>query len=423
MKKCNNVTDYERMNQVGEGQYGQVFQARCKRTGRVVALKKLKVASEKDGFSITSIREITTLRQLKHRNVVDLVEIVTNKQLPGAHRKAAAGAAAASGTSSGSPGDLGEEVDEEDGSKDDSIYMVFEYLEYDLQGLMNAQFSDTNLRLTAAHVKSYMNQLLEGVAFMHTNKVLHRDLKAANILVSRTGRLKIADWGLARPENGSLRAYTPTVFTLWFRPPEILMGIPKYDSAADMWSVGCIFGEMMRRGPPLMMGTNDTEQIDKIFSLCGTPKLHASAPGVAADLSYRHDVWPSVAEMCPNWHLFAELPPKPRQLQQLFNGNGHMARNGAPLKVTHRDVTVKGLDMLERLLTLDPTKRISATDALNHEYFWAEGRPVDPDMYVFCLVQFLPPLPIEDSAKNCELTACAAIFPKQVAEVSFAVCA
>merc|ERR1712167_461225 len=126
---------------------------------------------------------------------------------------------------------------------------------------------------------------------------------------------------------------------------------------------------------------------------------------------------------CPNWHLFAELPPKPRQLQQLFNGHGHMARNGAPLNVTHRDVTVKGLDMLERLLTLDPTKRISATDALNHEYFWAEGRPVDPDMYIFCLVQFLPPLPIEDSAKNCELTACAAIFPKQVAEVSFAVCA
>jgi serine/threonine protein kinase len=382
-KKCNNVTDYERVAQVGEGQYGQVFQARCRRTGRVVALKKLKVASEKDGFPITSIREINTLRNLKHPNIVDLVEIVTNRQLSSAHRKAAFAASSADGIS-GSPGDFKDEEDEEDGSKDGSIYMVFEYLEYDLQGLLNAQFTDVNMRVSPVHVKSYMKQFLEGVRYMHTNKILHRDLKAANILVSRTGRLKIADWGLARPENAKLQRYTPTVFTLWFRPPEILMGILKYESSADMWSVGCIFGEMLRRGGPLMaaMKDDDVEQIDKIFSLCGTPKLDSSAPGVAEDPNYRHDLWPGVAEMCPNWHLFAELPPKPRQLQQMFGGNAHVARHGAPVKVTHRDVTVKGLALLERLLTLDPKKRISAADALNHDYFWAEGQPAEPETYV-----------------------------------------
>ena len=381
VKKCNNVTDYERVMQVGEGQYGQVFKAKCKRSGRIVALKKLKVACEKDGFPITSIREINTLRNLKHPNIVDLVEIVTNRQLGSAHRGAAASNAPAVGTA-GSPLYMGDDIDEEDESKDGSIYMVFEYLEYDLQGLLNAQFADVNLRLTPAHVKSYINQLLEGVAFMHTNKILHRDLKAANILVSRNGQLKIADWGLARPENGKMQRYTPTVFTLWFRPPEILMGIPKYDSSADMWSVGCIFGEMLRRGPPLMTGANETDQIEKIFSLCGTPKLNSSAEGVADNPSYQHDVWPSVGEVCPNWHLFANTPPKTRQLQQLFGGNAHLANKSGSAKLQFRDVTVKSLDLLERFLTLDPKKRMSAADALNHDYFWAEGRPADPKTYV-----------------------------------------
>ena len=155
------------------------------------------------------------------------------------------------------------------------------------------------------------------------------------------------------------------------------MGIPKYDSSADMWSVGCIFGEMLRRGPPLMTGANETDQIEKIFSLCGTPKLNSSAEGVADNPSYQHDVWPSVGEVCPNWHLFANTPPKTRQLQQLFGGNAHLANKSGSAKPQFRDVTVKSLDLLERFLTLDPKKRMSAADALNHDYFGQrDGLPI-----------------------------------------------
>ena len=174
-RQCRVVSDYERLRQVGKGAYGEVFMARCKTTNKVVALKKLLMVSpQRDGFPIYSIREITLLKRVQHENIVNLVEIVTNKARHGGG------------------------VSEDAADADNSIYMVFEYLEYDLQGLLGAAKCDASVKITQAHVRSYAKQLLEGVSYMHHLNILHRDLKGSNILVGRNNQLKIADWGLAR---------------------------------------------------------------------------------------------------------------------------------------------------------------------------------------------------------------------------------
>jgi serine/threonine protein kinase len=271
-----------------------------------------------------------------------------------------------------------------------SIYMVFEYCEYDLQGLLAASKVDASVRLTAHHVRSYAYQLLEGLAFMHTNRFLHRDIKGCNILVGANNVLKIADWGLARPENDSIKKYTPNLITLGFRPLEILLGCAKYDTSADIWSAGCILGELLLRSPmfPVYPNQSEAEHVQHIFNVVGTPKLSSEpgTPALAADLDYRYDVWPGIAQACPLWNkAFAAgalKDPKPRLLQAKFGGNAHEARGGGrPPKVTLQHVSPLAVDLLEKLLHLDPSKRLGAKEALNHEYFWnkADGEVKRPE--------------------------------------------
>jgi len=369
---------------VGEGAYGQVFMAKSKKNGRLVALKKFKMLSEKDGFPVPSIREIKILSKLKHENVVDLVEIVTNRRELALKAKAKAGKAAALGGAAAAPGG-GEDLDDDD--EDSSIYMVFEYCEFDLQGLLAASKVDASVRLTAHHVRSYTYQLLEGMAFMHTNRFLHRDLKGCNILVGANNVLKIADWGLARPENDKIKKYTPNLVTLGFRPLEILLGCPKYDSSADIWSAGCILFEFLLRSPlfPVYPKQTETDHVHNIFNVVGTPKLSADAstPGLAADPDYRYDVWPGVTS-CPLWERHAaaaEAAPKPRLLQAKFGGNAHEVRTGGRAPRVTAQCSALGVDLLERLLHLDPAKRLGAKEALNHAYFWnkADGEVKRPE--------------------------------------------
>ncbi|XP_057979446.1 cyclin-dependent kinase C-1-like [Malania oleifera] len=312
------VDCFEKLEQIGEGTYGQVYMAREVKTGEIVALKKIRMDNEREGFPITAIREIKILKKLHHENVIKLKEIVT------------------------SPGPERDDQVRPDGNKyKGSIYMVFEYMDHDLTGLSDRP----GLRFTVPQIKCYMRQLLTGLHYCHVNQVLHRDIKGSNLLIDNEGTLKLADFGLARSfsndHNGNL---TNRVITLWYRPPELLLGATKYGPAVDMWSVGCIFAELLH-GKPILPGKNEPEQLNKIFDLCGAPD----------EIN-----WPGVSKI-PWYNNFKPSRPMKRRVREVFR---HFDRHA--------------LDLLERMLTLDPSQRISAKDALDAEYFWNDPLPCDP---------------------------------------------
>ncbi|KAJ3679340.1 hypothetical protein LUZ60_017351 [Juncus effusus] len=313
------VDCFEKLEQIGEGTYGQVYMAKETRTGDIVALKKIRMDNEREGFPITAIREIKILKKLHHQNVIKLKEIVTS---PGPEKD-----------------EQGRSVD---GSKyKGSIYMVFEYMDHDLTGLSDRP----GMRFTVPQIKCYMRQLLTGLHYCHVNQVLHRDIKGSNLLIDNEGNLKLADFGLARSYSGDQNAnLTNRVITLWYRPPELLLGSTKYGPQVDMWSVGCIFAELLH-GKPILPGKNEKEQIEKINELCGT-----------ADESN----WPGVTQM-PWYNNFKPPRPLKRRLREVFKHFDHFA-----------------LELLEKMLTLNPKDRISAKDALDAEYFWADPLPCDP---------------------------------------------
>ncbi|KAL8161063.1 hypothetical protein V2J09_012552, partial [Rumex salicifolius] len=320
------VDCFEKLEQIGEGTYGQVYRAKDNKTGEIVALKKIRMDNEREGFPITAIREIKILKKLHHENVIKLKEIVTSS---------------------------GPEKDEQDNNKyKGGIYMVFEYMDHDLTGLADRpgmRFSIPQIKveliLKSVYNYCYMKQLLTGLHYCHVNQVLHRDIKGSNLLIDNEGNLKLADFGLARSfssdHNGSL---TNRVITLWYRPPELLLGSTKYGPAVDMWSVGCIFAELLH-GKPIFPGKDEPEQINKIFELCGAPD---------------EVNWPGVSKI-PWYNNFKPNRPMKRRLRDVFR---HFDRHA--------------LELLERMLTLDPAQRIAAKDALDAEYFWIDPLPCDP---------------------------------------------
>ncbi|CAA6664395.1 unnamed protein product [Spirodela intermedia] len=312
------VDCFEKLEQIGEGTYGQVYMAREIRTGEIVALKKIRMDNEREGFPITAIREIKILKKLHHENIIRLKEIVT------------------------SPGPEKDEHGKPDGNKyKGSIYMVFEYMDHDLTGLSDRP----GMRFTVPQIKCYMRQLLTGLHYCHVNQVLHRDIKGSNLLIDNDGNLKLADFGLARSFSSDQNAnLTNRVITLWYRPPELLLGATKYGPAVDMWSVGCIFAELLH-GKPILPGKNEPEQLTKIFELCGTPD---------------EVNWPGVSKI-PWYNNFKPPKPMKRRVREAFK---HFDRHA--------------LELLERMLTLDPSQRISAKDALDAEYFWTDPLPCDP---------------------------------------------
>jgi len=225
---CNKADIYERVDQVGEGTFGKVYKARVKGTGKqnlnlkseFVALKKILMENEKEGFPLTAIREIMILKRLNHKNIINLLEIVTSK--PSEKNKFRG-----------------------------NVYLVFEYMEHDLSGLVGRKYD-----FTVPIIKTIMKQLLLGLEYLHDNNIIHRDIKGANILINNKGELKLADFGLARlynPDNKIPKNYTNKVVTLWYRAPELLLGENNYGPAIDMWSVGCVFSELLT-GQPAFKG-------------------------------------------------------------------------------------------------------------------------------------------------------------------------
>jgi cyclin-dependent kinase len=185
---------------------------------------------------------------------------------------------------------------------------------------------------------SFLYQLLTGVAYCHHHRVLHRDLKPPNLLINREGQLKLADFGLARAFGIPVRSYTHEVVTLWYRAPDVLLGSRKYSTPVDIWSVGCIFAEMAN-GRPLVAGTSEDDQLDRIFRLLGTPKPSRDFPGIVELPEYSHDRFPP-------------YPPPRGGLASLVP-----------------TLNVEGVDLLNRMLQYDPSRRITAEAALQHHFF------------------------------------------------------
>lgn len=317
---CSSIKTYEVLGKLGEGTFGEVHKARSLKTGRIVALKKILMHNEKDGFPITALREIKLLKMLSHPNVLKLEEMAVERP-------------------------------KGEGKKKAIMYMVTPYMDHDLSGLLE----NPSVTFTEPQIKCYMLQLLEGLRYLHANKILHRDMKAANLLINNKGILQIADFGLARPYEDhppqpgkgggeATRDYTTLVVTRWYRPPELLLQLRRYTTAIDMWGVGCVFGEMFKERP-ILAGNSDLNQAQLIFELVGTPN-DANMPG-----------WSSL----PGCEGIRDFGSRPSTLSQQFREQGSSA-----------------ISLLGELLKLDWQKRINAIDALEHPYFKNPPLPAKP---------------------------------------------
>ncbi|KAG2296859.1 hypothetical protein Bca52824_043528 [Brassica carinata] len=288
------ATTYERLDKIGQGTYSNVYKAKDLLTGDIVALKKVRF----DNLEAESVkfmaREILMLRRLDHPNVIKLQGLVASR-----------------------------------------------YMDHDLTGLAATQGSKFDI----SQVKCFMKQLLSGLEHCHSRGVLHRDIKGSNLLIDNNGILKIADFGLATFYDPKQKKQTMTsrVVTLWYRPPELLLGATNYGTGVDLWSAGCIMAELLA-GKPVMPGRTEVEQLHKIFKLCGSP----------SDLYWRK-------YKLPNATLFKPQHPYKRCVSEAFSGF-------APSTV----------HLVETLLAIDPDDRGTSTSALNSEFFTSEPLACDP---------------------------------------------
>nr|CDS18483.1 cyclin dependent kinase 9 [Echinococcus granulosus] len=310
------VDRYERLQKIGQGTFGEVFKARHRMTKQHFALKRIRMEQEKEGqfkFPITAIREIRILQSLQHENIVCLKDVCYNTR-------------------------------DERSCFRPQFFLVFEFCDHDLAGLSQRIDFSNSVK------KAIMLQLLKGLFYLHKNNVLHRDLKAANILINRNGVLKIADFGLARRTVASTRPdrpprYTGRVVTLWYRPPEILLNDRNYGKPVDMWGAGCIMAELWTKFP-IMQGDNELAQLKLIINLCG---------------SINSEVWPGVERL--DAFRDAQLP---RDIKR------HVRE-----RLKDKVSSPTAIDLIDKLLVIDPSKRFTADQALSHDYFYEDPPPGD----------------------------------------------
>uniref|UniRef100_A0A671W2V6 cyclin-dependent kinase n=1 Tax=Sparus aurata TaxID=8175 RepID=A0A671W2V6_SPAAU len=289
---------YIKLDKLGEGTYATVFKGRSKLTDNLVALKEIRLEHE-EGAPCTAIREVSLLKDLKHANIVTLHDIIHT---------------------------------------DKCLTLVFEYLEKDLKQYMD----DCGSIMSVHNVKIFLFQLLRGLAYCHRRKVLHRDLKPQNLLINEKGELKLADFGLARAKSVPTKTYSNEVVTLWYRPPDVLLGSTEYSTPIDMWGVGCIFYEMIT-GRPLFPGSTVEDELHLIFRILGTP-TEETWPGITTSEEFKTYNFPRY------------------QAEPLVN---HAPR-----------IDNDGHELLSMLLQFEAKKRVSAEDALRQSYFRTFGEQV-----------------------------------------------
>jgi serine/threonine protein kinase len=212
-RRTRNLETMRIQAKVGAGMYGVVYSATDTTDNTIVALKKINMERETQGFPVTALREIKILASLNHKNVVHLREVVTY----------------------GGDESHNEEHLVKQGFNIGDVFMVFEYVDYDLSGVLKARHY---FDLSPDLIKSFSHQLLTGVEYLHSKGILHRDIKGANLLISKGNVLKIADLGLARHIPPAGHKLTNPVVTLWYRSPEVILGSKFYGPEVDMWSVG-----------------------------------------------------------------------------------------------------------------------------------------------------------------------------------------
>ena len=282
------------VSKLGEGAYGKVYLGEdSKNKNQKVAIKQLKSSSVEEGVPISSLREISLLKELNHVNIVKLMDVV---HLP------------------------------------TNIVLVFEYVETDLKIMLK---KNNNKGLPPKLYKSFLYQLLKGIQHIHRMKILHRDIKSENLLISKDNKLKITDFGLARGYGLPIKNFRNDVVSLWYRAPDILLGNEEYERSVDMWSIGCIFAEMVN-GSIIFKGFSEKEQIRKIFEILGTP-TEKTYPMYMQYSGWKEDNW------------------------EVYYGTG--------LEKTLPTLDKDGLDLLKKLLELDPEKRILSPEALEHPFF------------------------------------------------------
>ncbi|MCJ1281327.1 hypothetical protein MMC26_000646 [Xylographa opegraphella] len=306
---CRHVDNFEKLNHIEEGSYGWVSRAREIATREVVALKKLKMENSNDGFPVTGLREIQTLMESRHENIVNLREVVMGDSMT-------------------------------------DVFLVMDFLEHDLKTLQE----DMAEPFLPSEIKTLLLQLTSAVEYLHSNWIMHRDLKTSNILMNNRGQMKIADFGMARYYGDPPPKLTQLVVTLWYRAPELLLGAEKYGPEVDMWSVGCIFGELLSKDP-LLQGKNEVDQLSKMFELCGIPT---------------EETWPSFRRL-PN----AKSLRLPRTSQTV----------GAVIRAKFPFLTNAGTSLLTSLLSLNPALRPTATEVLAHSYFKEDPKAKSSAMF------------------------------------------
>ncbi|CAH1640580.1 unnamed protein product [Spodoptera littoralis] len=305
------IDEFEYLNKIDEGAFGVVYRARDKSTDDIVALKRFKGLNERKELSMAAQRELNTLLKLRHPNIVAGREIVV-------------------------------------GSRKTEVFLVLEYVPQQLKSFLRSM-RQNDITFFPVHVKSLMIQLLQGVQHLHDNDIIHRDLKTDNILLSQDGVLKVADFGLARGYESSLQQYTPGVGTLWYNAPELLLLSPEYSTPIDMWSVGCIFAELINL-KALFRGKSELDQLKKIFMDLGTPS-DAIWPGYSSLPTVRNTI-------------FEDYPP-----------------GGLRKKINRELLSDSGLSLLEGLLTYCPTRRVTAAAALEHAFFKVQPVAIEPDCF------------------------------------------
>ena len=285
------LNEFSKVRKIGEGTYGEVYEAIDTTNNRRVAMKKMRIENKDEGIPITALREMCILKHLRHENVVQLYEIIQDV---------------------------------------DKIVLIFEYADMDLKMYVDKEKGIKDLKL----IQQFTLQILNGLYYCNINRIIHRDLKPQNLLlITSEMKLKLCDFGLSRMFSLPMGKMTHEIITLWYRPPEVLLGIENYTTKVDSWSIGCIMAEMIT-GKPLFPGDSEIGQLFKIFQIMGTPN---------------EETWPGITKLkdyslnFPQW--------KPKKLKDLFP-----------------NFDKDGLDLMEKFLQMDPDKRITIKDAINHPF-------------------------------------------------------